>query len=168
MNSKNVSAPFIQTTLIIAAFVVLAVVVLIIVDSLGGRSRDTQRISAISSLQSLLSLYASDNSGNYPATLSELVPEYIPALPKEPSSHSSSGYSYAAIGSGSNCTSYHLGVSLENTSNSVLKTDNDASPQPVCTGSATDFNGLSSAPAGTPCGTDSGNGKSESCYDVTP
>ena len=168
MNSRNGSAPLIQTTLIIAAIVVLAAIVLIIVDSLGERTRDTQRIAAISSLQNFLSLYASNNSGDYPPTLSALVPEYVPALPKEPLSESSAGYSYAAIGSSTSCTSYHLGVSLEDTSNKVLNTDSNASPQPVCAGSAPDFSGLSSAPAGTPCAADAGNGGHESCYDVTP
>ena len=169
MKQEKGLPPLIQSVLIIAAFIILAAVVLIIVGSLGTRSRDTQRVAAISSLQNLLSLYATNNNGNYPTSLAELVPLYIPMLPLEPSSHSSAGYSYAALGSGTNCSSYHLGVALEDRTNMALRTDSDAQPGSTCTGSAPDFSGSSAAPAGQPCGTDLATATStESCYDVTP
>lgn len=169
MDQQKNSRPLGQTIVIVAGFVILAAVVLIVVDKLGVRSRDTQRVSAVRSMQNLLSLYASNNGGNYPTSLSQLVPTYVPVLPVEPSAHSPSGYTYAALGSGSNCNSYHLGVILEDTSNIALATDADSAPQSTCDGSNPDFNGLSGGAAGQGCGVNpAGTGQVESCYDVTP
>ena len=75
---------------------------------------------------------------------------FIPAIPTDPQGGS---YQYAALdtnGSLSSCESYHLGATLEDSNNSALDSDVDASAGTVCTGGGTAF-------AGT-----------DPIYDVTP
>lgn len=60
---------------------------LIIFGSLGGvrdKAMDAQRQSDIQSLQAPLLLYADDHNDLFPASLNQLVPEYIPGVPIDP------------------------------------------------------------------------------------
>ena len=93
-------------------------------------------------------------------------------VPKDPVS--GLDYSYAAIGSGVNCNSFHLGTSLAEKTNRALLSDADSTPKAVCTGSYADFSGLSYTAAGQLCDTTVGTAQPTalanggSCYDVVP
>jgi hypothetical protein len=110
-----------------------------------------------------LELYI-DTNHQYPTsaqfTGSGLAPTYISSLPKDPVS--GANYFYAGTGTSvANCSSYHLGAVLEDTSNAALLSDTDqlAAAIAVCTGGGTQFNGGS-----TDCALTAG---TEACYDIT-
>ena len=115
-------------------------------------------------IQLALELYF-DANGGYPTSLSVanlVTPGYIAAIPTDPS-NTSVTYDYAALGSGTSCTTYHLGAALE-TAHSVLNGDSDAAAGTVCTGGGTDFAGTDTVvcAAHTPANTGA------KCFDVKP
>ncbi len=134
----------IELLIVIAIFGILASVVLASLNVVRIKSRDSRRTSDIRQLQIALGAYANANSSSYPTTLNGLVPTYIAVLPTDPSGTASSPifYRYAALGVGAGCSSYHLGATLEESTNQVLGSDSDATPGSRCTGSSSDFSGV--------------------------
>ena len=169
----------IELLVVISIIGVLSSVVLTSLNSARIKSRDARRVSEIRQIQYALELYY-DANGKYPTCLfaggscgTTVLngSAYMKSVPKDP--RSGLQYTYAAIGSGTNCSSYHLGTSMEEKTNRALQTGADATPKTVCTGSAADFSGLSYAAAGQLCNalagtaqpTNAANG--ENCYDVS-
>jgi len=131
----------IELLVVIAIIGILSSVVLASLNSARSKSRDAKRISDIKQLQLALELSFDDNN-NYPTAISVanlVTPGYIAAIPTDPST--GAAYQYAALGSGSTCSSYHLAATLENTSHSSLSSDVDAAAGTVCTGGGTGFAG---------------------------
>jgi type II secretion system protein G len=129
----------IELLVVIAIIGILSSVVLASLNSARQKSRDARRISDIKQIQLALELYF-DSNANYPVTTSLLAPTYLATDPTDPTT--SAIYAYAALGSGSTCSSYHLGTTLENSSHSALTSDVDASASgSVCTNSLADFDG---------------------------
>lgn len=133
----------IELLVVIAIIGILSSVVLASLNSARQKGRDARRVSDIKQIQLALELYY-DAHSNYPTALSaaNLVTapnNYIATIPTDPTT--SAAYSYAALGSGTTCSSYHIGATLENTSNTVLGSDADATAGTACTGSAADFAG---------------------------
>ncbi len=169
LRNKRGGFTLIELLVVIAIIGILSSIVLASLNSARTKSRDTRRVSDIRQLQLALELYYDANTNKYPTSLSPLAPTYIAKVPVDPSS--GTGYTYAAIGSGTACTSYHLGASLEDTANQALGSDLDATASSsMCTGS-TDFSGLSAATGGAVCSSTAGTGQpggTETCYDVSP
>jgi type II secretion system protein G len=131
----------IELLVVIAIIGILSSVVLASLNTARNKARDARRVSDIRQIQLALEVYYSDNN-NYPTglTVANLVtPGYLPVLPTDPVT--GAGYSYAALGSGATCSSYHLGATLEETTSSSLNNDVDAVAGTVCTGGGTDFAG---------------------------
>lgn len=154
----------IELLVVIAIIGILSSVVLASLNSARKKGRDARRIADVKQIQLALEL-SYDANGNYPTTLSTatlVTPGYISSVPTDPSPPNAV-YSYAALGSGTTCSSYHLGASLEVATNPAFSTDADApSTDAICTGSGANFAGL---PDGAKCNTaDAGVG----CYDVKP
>lgn len=169
-NSKGFT--LIELLVVIAIIAVLSAIVLASLNSSRQKARDTQRISDIRQLRNALALYDSNN-GQFPPTLTSLVPVYIASLPKDPSSGATTTYAYAALNS--SCSDYHLGVALEQTGLAVLRNDSDATASAsLCPGSANDFSGISAVTAGSAgvsCNAIAGTaqpGGTETCYDIKP
>jgi len=168
----------IELLVVIAIIGILASIVLASLNSARQKGRDAKRISDVKQLQLALELYY-DGYGAYPTALSKanLVDQgYISVIPTDPNvsgaciaGTEASCYAYTALtnGSSSTCTRYHLGTSLEGSTNSALASDVDAAPSGnVCSGSAqgaSDFTGVDSPAAKCRSG-DSG----VVCYDATP
>lgn len=164
----------IELLVVIAIIGILSSVVLASLNSTRKKGRDARRITDIKQLQIALELYY-DQNGNYPTSIgfgatSPLVTGgYIASIPSDPSrtpacsTGAEAGcYKYASLGSGSSCSSYHLGAILETSGHSVLASDADgAASEGVCTGGGTNFAGAS-ADCGTTAGSDT------NCYDVKP
>lgn len=133
----------IELLIVIAIFGILASVVLASLSVVRIKSRDSRRTSDIRQLQIALGAYANANSSSYPTTLNGLVPTYIAVLPTDPSGTVTApiSYRYAALGVGAVCSSYHLGATLEDSTNQVLGSDSDTTAGSKCTGSSNDFVG---------------------------
>ena len=169
----------IELLVVIAIIGVLASIVIAALSSSRVSARDAERVSDIRQIRYALELYRSDFNA-YPSCLIAggscttvlQNAKYMSAVPKDPLTGLS--YSYAGLGSGAICSSYHLGSSLEDKHNKALQTGIDSSPQGTCTGSAADFSGLSFVAGGQLCNTTAGTAQptnaanGESCYDVGP
>lgn len=134
----------IELLVVIAIIGILSSIVLASLNSARQKGRDARRISDIKQLQLALELYYDahpttgyPNAAQYAANL--VSEGFISVIPTDPSS--AAAYSYAALGSGTSCTSYHLGGTLENTSHAAFSTDKDAAAGTACTGGGTDFAG---------------------------
>jgi len=167
-----------ELLVVIAIVGVLSAAVMIGSSVYRTRSQDSKRVSEIRQIQYALALYFND-FGKYPTCLytgggcTTVLngTSYMKTVPKDPLGIN---YTYAALGSGTNCTSYHLGVSLADKSNKALQSGADAPAASVCTGSAVDFSGLSYNAPGSACNTVAGTAQptgaanGETCYDVRP
>lgn len=130
----------IELLVVIAVIAILSAVILGSLGSARQQSRDARRLADLRQIQTALELYLNDNRNLYPTALSGLVSGgYMVTIPTDP--RDGSAYLYAALGSGANCRSYHLGATLENASHSALDNDADAVAGTACTGSAADFSG---------------------------
>jgi len=142
MNMKKTQGfTLIELLVVIAIIGILSSVVLASLNSARTKARDAKRVSDIKQLQLALEMYYDDNS-NYPTAISTanlVTPGHIAAIPTDPST--GTAYTFAALGSGTTCSSYHLGATLENTSHSALGSDLDAAAGTVCTGGGTAFAG---------------------------
>lgn len=95
-------------------------------------SRDTKRVADMRSLMDALSLFYNEN-GNYPETLTELLPDKIEFIPENPNP-GGEPYVYTPIGTAPyNMYSlvYTLEVGLEN--ENIAPGQHEASPQGVVT-----------------------------------
>jgi len=149
-NIKSKGFTLIELLVVIAIIGILSSVVLASLNSARLKARDARRISDIKQIQTALELYADSNGSLYPTTLAGLVSGgQMPSEPSDPQTGAS--YSYVALGTGTACSSYHLGAVLEESPHSVHSGDADApATGTACTGGGTDFSGL------------------EPMYDVTP
>lgn len=131
----------IELLVVIAIIGILSSVVLASLNSARKKGRDARRVADIKQLQLALELYY-DANGAYPTALSTanlVTPGYIAAIPTDPST--GAAYSYAGLGSGATCSSYHIGATIETTGHTALSSDADATAGTACTGSAADFDG---------------------------
>jgi type II secretion system protein G len=130
----------VELLVVIAIIGILSSVVVVSLNSARSKARDTKRVADISNLRIALEAYYDSNS-NYPTTLAVLkTGGFVSAVPIDP--QDGTAYSYAALGSGTTCSSYHLGDTLENNvQTGPLGNDADATTSAVCTGSGTDFAG---------------------------
>ena len=184
--SKRNGAGFtlIELLVVIAIIGILSSIVLASLNTARQKSRDARRVSDVKQLQLALELYY-DAKGAYPTYANFFGSDpndslkganYISIIPSDPGSATActdgsqaSCYKYSALltGTGTTCTSYHLGGSLEVLGNSALASDNDAATGSQCTSpgnGGTDFAGLASGA----CGTGAGSVATDLCYDVKP
>lgn len=170
----------IELLVVIAIIGILAGIVLAAVSSARGPARDARRISDIRQITYALAIYYSVN-GRYPCslystgsscpvatTLQGSVGTTMKNPPKDPTGIP---YSYAGVGPGGVCSSYHLGVALEDKKQLVLQSDADAPVGTRCALSPGDFSGRSATAGGVLCNAVVGApqpGGTETCYDVVP
>ena len=145
----------IELLVVIAIIGILSSIVLASLNSARQKGRDARRVSDLKQLQLALELYydAHPTTG-YPTVAqasmgtpasSVLVTEgFISTIPADPST--GSAYQYTAQGTGTSCSSYHLGATLEIASNAALNSDADAAAGTACTGGGTDFSGVDTTP----------------------
>lgn len=132
----------IELLVVIAIIGILSSIVLASLNSARKKGRDARRVSDVKQIQLALELYY-DAHSNYPTAAqydADLVSEgFISVVPKDPSTNVA--YTYAALGSGTTCSNYHVGATLETTGHTALSSDADAAAGTVCTGGGTDFAG---------------------------
>ncbi len=166
----------IELLVVIAIIGILSSVVLASLNSARQKSRDAKRVSDIQNLQLALEL-SFDSNSEYPDSLFDLSPNFIPSDPIDPLTNDSYLYDNltsagvaCAVLSG-DCVIYHLGANLEGSGSNVLDTDADVCPT-LATGCARALSGT------TLTGIDGGGATSNVCvaggsagtfcYDVTP
>lgn len=154
---KQKGFTLIELLVVIAIIGILSSIVLASLQSSRQKGRDARRISDIKQIQLALELYYDANSA-YPTSTSPtalVTPGYISVIPVDPSTNAA--YSYAGLqgpaASAATCLSYHLGATLEVTTNvNVFSQDVDATvggtfgnnpntDGAICTNSGADFAG---------------------------
>jgi len=159
----------IELLVVIAIIGILASIVLASLDSARKKGRDARRIADIKQLQLALELYY-DQYNQFPTSLSVsqfTSGNFISAIPTDPQSGLSYAYSglQGSAASAATCASYHLAAKLENSSNTALNSDADATAATICTGSGWAGNADISGTAGADF---SGAGSPDTIYDVKP
>lgn len=108
----------IELLVVIAIIGLLSSVVMASLNTAREKARDTRRLADVRQLQLALDLYASSNGGYYPHVSSyvyyleaSLVPNYMPALPEDPSR--TGGYRYRYYAGGANSTVYTILIDME-------------------------------------------------------
>ena len=142
----------IELLVVVAIIGILASIILASLNSARKKGRDARRIADIKEIQLALELYF-DAYRDYPTTLSSLAPNYIPVVPKDPLGAT---YAYERCTGGGNII-YHLGASLEESTNPALSSDLDNPPSGCSGGWAND---------NFPC--IAGPGQGSYCYDISP
>lgn len=161
----------IELLVVIAIIGVLASIVLASLNSARRKSRDARRITDIKQIQLALELYYDAQSPpQYPLAiydgcdavgeaggLEQLVTGgYIPQVPRDPQGGC---YRYTSNNLGTR-TTYHLGATLEESTNPALNSDKDCDSNdnsPVCAP------GVAYGPANTPF-----DGTAAAVYDIVP
>lgn len=138
----------IELLVVIAIIGVLASVVLASLNTARRKSRDARRIADIKQIQLALELYFDANrkypDGGGATGLGLLAPTYIPTVPTDPLGGS---YLYADC---TDDTRYHLGATLEDTTNPALNSDRDGNSTlagNVCGSAAAAAGGFDGTPA---------------------
>lgn len=166
----------IELLVVIAIIGILSSVVLASLNSARQKSRDAKRVSDVQNLQLALEL-SFDSNSEYPDSLLDLSPNFIPSDPIDPLTGLEYSYdNLTSAGAGcviatGNCVVYHLGANLEGSGSNVLDTDAD-----VCSAAAT---GCARVLTGTTLSGIDGGGSTANvctaagsagtyCYDVTP
>jgi hypothetical protein len=111
-SKSNLTTPHMTFFLMIACILILVILagsLYFIYDPLGTQSlvRDTRRQEDVKTIQTALSAYYQKHTV-YPATLEELIPDFLPSVPHDPKT--GDDYSYQTTDNASN---YELCVSFE-------------------------------------------------------
>jgi prepilin-type N-terminal cleavage/methylation domain-containing protein len=119
----------IELLVVIAIIGILSSVVLASLNSARKKGRDARRISDIKQLQLALELFYDSNGSEYPDALSQLAPNFISVVPRDPQNVD---YQYDNLTSaGGDCTTagtppcsnYVIGATLEDPTNAALAQD---------------------------------------------
>jgi len=154
---KNKGFTLIELLVVIAIIGVLASVVLASLNSARKKSRDARRVADVKQLQLALELYFDANS-EYPDALATVATDgHIPVLPADPLGgaylyDNLTGAGAACVVDTGECTSYHIGASLEEDTHVALDSDVDTDGTIVDGPDATDCAGVAG----------------RFCYDLTP
>ncbi|MEM4260109.1 MAG: type II secretion system protein [Candidatus Woesearchaeota archaeon] len=81
---KNFGFTLIEILAVIAVIGILSAVVTIYLGTARAKGRDASRKGMIRQIENALIIYSDNNDGNYPNSLSDLVPNYMPKVPTDP------------------------------------------------------------------------------------
>ena len=163
MNKTKKGFTLIELLVVIAIIGILSSIVIASLNNARKKSRDARRVADIKQVQLALEMYFDSNRA-YPLTLGALVTGgHIASEPKDPIGTTSYSYAYSPA---ANPTFYHLGASLEESTNLSLSTDKDCNSGGITCPAGVAYNGVTFDGVDTAkCNAaDSGS----YCYDVVP
>jgi general secretion pathway protein G len=139
----------VELMVVIAIIGILTTVVMTNMSQTKTKARDAKRASDIAQIQLALELYF-NRCNKYPNTLTSGANNGCPSgvtlglflspIPVPPPGTSNVAYSYASLGA--NCTSYHLGATMESQNSSFQSDANyNSSSVTLCPGSGNGFDG---------------------------
>lgn len=164
MNKTKKGFTLIELLVVIAIIGILSSIVIASLNNARKKSRDARRVADIKQVQLALEMYFDTNRA-YPLTLGALVTGgHIASEPKDPIGV---GVVYAyAYSPAANPTYYHLGASLEESTNLSLSSDKDCNSGGITCPAGVVYNGVPfPGDDGAKClAAHAGN----SCYDVVP
>lgn len=118
----------IELLVVIAIIGLLSTVIAAPITEARKKGRDSKKISDLRSIYTAINIYTDDNAGDYPASLSALVPRYLPNLPSNATASTLARDKYMYVtytdSANSKVVGYHLGVKLE-AGNQALSDDAD-------------------------------------------
>lgn len=124
MNSKK-GFTIVEVIVVIGIIAILTAIVVPSITDIRAKNRDSERIADIAALQLGLSLFKNQSStGEYPASLDDLVPKYVPPDSIIPPNDYDDYYYIPLKKTGAKCIYYHLGTLLELPSAQVDQNDN--------------------------------------------
>lgn len=136
----------IELLVVIAIIGLLSTVIAAPITEARKKGRDSKKISDLRSIYTAINIYADDNAGDYPVSLSGLVPRYLPNLPSSATASTIARDKYMYVtytdSLNSKIVGYHLGVKLE-AGNQSLADDAD------CGGAVTALTGSAKACIGS-------------------
>ena len=157
--THNKGFTLIELLVVISIIGLLSTIVVASLTTVRKKARDTKRVADVKSLQLAMELYFDPNR-QYPYSLAALAPTYIPSLPKDPVSNGD--YAFSPLNAG--CTAYHLGATLEDSTNVALSSDSDAAAGTLATACSGTVVGAVFAGGAPTCGALAG---ADGCYDIT-
>lgn len=122
----------IELLVVIAIIGLLSTIIAAPIQSARKKARDAKKVAELKSTQLALEQYAESNSAQYPHSLADLSPQFMPLLPTFASATTSNArdafvytyYDASASGAATTTFAYHFGVKLE-VYGPALETDRD-------------------------------------------
>lgn len=125
MIKKN-AFTLIELLVVIGIIAILASVIFVYFKTARAKARDARRKGEIRQIENALIIYQDNNDGNYPRSLEELVPEYLPKIPQDP--QTGSPYLYKVSESRN---LYEINANLELNIDGAADIDGGNEPFPV-------------------------------------
>lgn len=131
-HKKNRKCKFLTGFTLIELLVVISIIAILVVVSYvfysaaRAKGRDAARKAELRQIQNALVIYQDNNVGLYPEYLTDLVPEYLPAVPTDPKT--GNPYLYASSADGN---FYELNAILELNHDNAADIDGGNQPFPV-------------------------------------
>lgn len=138
----------IELLVVIGIIVFAATIVIVSLNNASTKGRDARRLEDAKQIRNALTFHF-DRYTQYPAALSDLVPEFLSALPTDPVGQVPYHYDLSPGGA-----SYHLGMNLERADSLSLQTDADINSATIQGDDATSCSGSAAT--------------SRHCYDIVP
>ncbi|MFA6608431.1 MAG: type II secretion system protein [Candidatus Paceibacterota bacterium] len=110
----------IELLVVIAIIGLLSTVIAAPIQNARKKAKDAKKLAELDAMRLALDQYAEGNNGDYPASLSQLSPQYMPVLPSYATTQAPVRdrfayvvYSAAPLGGASQYFGYHLGVHMD-------------------------------------------------------
>jgi len=74
----------IELLVVIGIIAILATIIFVYFREAKAKARDSKRKGELRQIENALVIYQDNNSGSYPVSLQDLVPQYVPIVPQDP------------------------------------------------------------------------------------
>lgn len=124
--SKSAGFTLIELLIVVGIIAILAVLIIVYLGGPRAKARDAKRKGELRQIENALVIYQDNYDGNYPNSLNELVPEYMPKVPQDPKT--GNPYPYKAS---EDKNRYEIDANLEINLDGMADMDGGNQPFPV-------------------------------------